>query len=62
LLDWETLDKHQIDALMQGEILAPPVPEPELQIFDSPENLVREEIETDIQENDHNPGAELALS
>ncbi len=29
LLDWETIDKFQIDALMRGEVLPPP-PEPEL--------------------------------
>jgi cell division protease FtsH len=27
LLDWETIDKYQIDELMQGKILAPPEPE-----------------------------------
>jgi len=26
LLDWETLDKYQIDALMQGGMIAPPEP------------------------------------
>ncbi|MGZ5056961.1 MAG: ATP-dependent zinc metalloprotease FtsH [Methylobacter sp.] len=30
LLDWETLDKHQIDLLMQGKTIAPPEPEPVL--------------------------------
>jgi len=29
LLDWETIDKYQIDELMQGKVLAPPVLEPE---------------------------------
>ena len=29
LLDWETLDKFQIDLLMQGGEIAPPEPEPE---------------------------------
>jgi cell division protease FtsH len=24
LLDWETLDKHQIDELMQGRTITPP--------------------------------------
>ncbi len=28
LLDWETIDKFQIDELMQGRMIAPPVPEP----------------------------------
>ncbi|QWF71336.1 ATP-dependent zinc metalloprotease FtsH [Methylomonas paludis] len=29
LLDWETIDKFQIDELLQGKVLAPPEPEPE---------------------------------
>ena len=29
LLDWETIDKYQIDALMAGELLPPPEPEVE---------------------------------
>ncbi|OAI12950.1 cell division protein FtsH [Methylomonas lenta] len=29
LMDWETIDKYQIDELMQGKTLAPPEPEPE---------------------------------
>lgn len=29
LLDWETIDKYQIDELMQGKTIAPPEPEPE---------------------------------
>ncbi len=28
LMDWETIDKYQIDKLMKGEKLAPPEPEP----------------------------------
>jgi len=28
LMDWETIDKHQIDRLMKGEKIAPPEPEP----------------------------------
>ena len=31
LLDWETIDKYQIDELMQGKTIAPPEPEPEVQ-------------------------------
>ncbi|MGZ5532244.1 MAG: hypothetical protein ACXWEU_10345, partial [Methylomonas sp.] len=27
LLDWETIDKYQIDELMQGRAIAPPEPE-----------------------------------
>ncbi|QWF69638.1 ATP-dependent zinc metalloprotease FtsH [Methylomonas paludis] len=30
LLDWETIDKFQIDELLQGKVLAPPEPEAEL--------------------------------
>ncbi|MCQ8102692.1 ATP-dependent zinc metalloprotease FtsH [Methylomonas sp. SURF-2] len=29
LLDWETIDKYQIDELMQGKTIAPPEPQPE---------------------------------
>lgn len=29
LMDWETIDKFQIDELMQGRMIAPPEPEPE---------------------------------
>ncbi|MCK9605847.1 MAG: ATP-dependent zinc metalloprotease FtsH [Methylomonas sp.] len=36
LLDWETIDKYQIDELLQGKTIAPPEPEPE------PEPLVTE--------------------
>ncbi len=28
LMDWETIDKHQIDRLMKGEKISPPEPEP----------------------------------
>ena len=34
LLDWETLDKFQIDELMQGRTIAPPEPEPEPEIVE----------------------------
>jgi len=30
LMDWETIDKFQIDELMQGRMIAPPQPEPEI--------------------------------
>ncbi|MGR8930268.1 MAG: ATP-dependent zinc metalloprotease FtsH [Gammaproteobacteria bacterium] len=30
LLDWETIDKYQIDELMHGKMIAPPEPEPEM--------------------------------
>ena len=29
LMQWETIDKHQIDELMKGKKIAPPTPEPE---------------------------------
>lgn len=32
LLDWETIDKFQIDELMQGKTIAPPEPEPEPEV------------------------------
>jgi cell division protease FtsH len=35
LLDWETIDKYQIDELMQGKKLAPPEPEPEPEVFEA---------------------------
>jgi cell division protease FtsH len=44
LLDWETIDKYQIDELMQGKKIAPPEPEPEVQ-----------EIELALAENQENP-------
>ncbi|MCF7964224.1 MAG: hypothetical protein K9L79_01655 [Methylobacter tundripaludum] len=37
LLDWETLDKYQIDELMQGRMIAPPEP-----VEDADEPLVSE--------------------
>lgn len=41
LMDWETIDKFQIDELMQGKLLAPPEPEPE------PEVVITSAIELD---------------
>jgi len=32
LLDWETIDKYQIDELMQGKKIEPPQPEPESEV------------------------------
>lgn len=32
LLDWETIDKFQLDELLQGKMIAPPEPEPEVVI------------------------------
>lgn len=44
LLDWETLDKYQIDELMQGKKIEPPQPEPE------PEASITEiELNDDVQ-------------
>ncbi|MDD2761335.1 MAG: cell division protein FtsH, partial [Methylomonas sp.] len=45
LLDWETIDKYQIDELMQGKALAPPEPQPEVQeigLADNVENEISE--------------------
>jgi cell division protease FtsH len=39
LLDWETIDKYQIDALLQGQTLAPPDPELEAQVETATINL-----------------------
>ena len=35
LLDWETIDKFQIDELMQGRMIAPPEPEPEPEVIET---------------------------
>jgi len=38
LMDWETIDKHQIERLLQGERIGPPEDEPEeIEIKDKPE-------------------------
>lgn len=48
LLDWETIDKFQIDELMQGKILAPPISEiRESSIDEIKANQNREEVEND---------------
>ena len=46
LLDWETIDKYQIDELMQGKTIAPPEPEPEPVIV---------EIEHELNDGDAEP-------
>jgi cell division protease FtsH len=40
LLDWETIDKYQIDLLMQGQAIAPPEPELEPQAHTVVEEIV----------------------
>jgi cell division protease FtsH len=48
LLDWETIDKFQIDELMQGKIIAPPIFEiHESSIDDIKTNQNSEEVEND---------------
>jgi cell division protease FtsH len=48
LLDWETIDKFQIDELMQGRIIAPPISEiRESSIDEIKRNQNREEVEND---------------
>jgi len=48
LLDWETIDKFQIDELMQGKILAPPISEiRESSIDENKTKQNREEVEND---------------
>jgi len=49
LLDWETIDKFQIDELMQGKTIAPPEPEPEpvvttIELNDDTAELVSEPV------------------
>lgn len=46
LLDWETIDKYQIDELMQGKTIAPPEPEPEPVVV---------EIEHELNDGDAEP-------
>ncbi|MDI1277757.1 ATP-dependent zinc metalloprotease FtsH [Methylobacter sp.] len=57
LLDWETLDKYQIDALMQGRMIDPPEP-----VIDDVQPLVSE-IELDQGGSSKNPkDSQLAAS
>jgi len=57
LLDWETLDKYQIDALMQGRMIDPPEP-----VVDDVQPLVSE-IELDQGGSSKNPkDSQLAAS
>jgi len=57
LLDWETLDKYQIAALMQGRMIAPPEP-----VVDDAQPLVSE-IELDQGGSSKNPkDSQLAAS
>jgi len=39
LLDWETIDKYQIDELLQGKTIAPPEPEPEPVVVETEHEL-----------------------
>ena len=55
LLDWETLDKYQIDELLQGKMIAPPEPKPE--------EIVNAEIELDDGAEQQQPDVgQLALT
>jgi cell division protease FtsH len=47
LLDWETIDKFQIDELMQGRIIAPPISEIRESSIEIKRNQNREEVEND---------------
>jgi cell division protease FtsH len=44
LLEWETIDKYQIDELMNGKKIAPPEPEPEPDLIESSEILLGDEV------------------
>ncbi len=56
LLDWETLDKFQIDLLLNGKTIAPPEPEV-VQVHDG----IDEKDQTD-QQTDEEKSGQLALS
>lgn len=45
LLEWETIDKYQIDELMQGLKIAPPEPQPEPELIESSEILLGDEVD-----------------
>ena len=49
LMDWETIDKYQIDELMQGKTLAPPEPEPEPEVLAAAIELDDEQEQTIAQ-------------
>jgi len=44
LLEWETIDKYQIDELMQGKQIAPPAPKVETPVV---EDKVQPDAEVD---------------
>ncbi|MDT8425765.1 MAG: ATP-dependent zinc metalloprotease FtsH [Methyloprofundus sp.] len=51
LMDWETIDKHQIERLLQGEKIAPPEDEPEaleLEIEAKPEQEASQDEEVPV--------------
>ncbi|MBS4028039.1 MAG: cell division protein FtsH, partial [Ignavibacteriales bacterium] len=50
LLDWETIDKYQIDELMQGKTIAPPEPEAEPAVVETQYELGGEPIQAISQE------------
>ncbi len=52
LLDWETIDKFQIDELMQGRMIAPPEPEP------APAPLAEAEQEITVEQQPSKPATE----
>jgi cell division protease FtsH len=59
LLDWETIDKFQIDELMQGKTIAPP--EPEIEPADN--NKDAPALGNNTEAGEGNPGqGQLALS
>ncbi|AEG00108.1 ATP-dependent zinc metalloprotease FtsH [Methylomonas methanica] len=50
LLDWETIDKYQIDELMQGKTIEPPEPEPEPVVAETEHELNDGDAESLSQE------------
>ena len=45
LLEWETIDKYQIDELMKGNKIAPPEPQPEPELIETSEILLGDEVD-----------------
>ena len=59
LLDWETIDKFQLDVLLSGEKIAPPEPEPELVVL---HDGTDEKTGSDAQVDSTDQDSRLAIS
>jgi cell division protease FtsH len=57
LLDWETIDKYQIDELMAGKKLAPPEPAPEIASYEE-----TAEISNTEDDQQYGQSGQLAMS